>query len=59
MVLRSVRYAPPIPGSLMRLKKLPMAVNMRVDVKEVIRPQTASAKKGLGCDSSEEAPDGK
>lgn len=48
-----------MPGSLMRLKKLPMAVNMRVEVKEVNRPHTASARKALGWDSSEEAPDGK
>lgn len=59
MVFNRVRYAPPIPGSLMRLKKLPIAVNMRVDVKEVIRPQTASIRKGLGWDNRDDAPDGK
>jgi len=59
MVFSRVRYAPPIPGSLMRLKKLPIAVNMRVDVKEVNRPQTASIRKGLGWDNRDDAPDGK
>ena len=48
-----------MPGSLMRLKKLPMAVNISVDVNEVNRPHTASAKKALGWDSSEDAPEGK
>ena len=37
-----------MPGSLIRLKKLPMAVNMRVEVKEVNRPHTARARNGLG-----------
>jgi len=59
MVFSKVRYAPPIPGSLMRLKKLPIAVNMSVDVKEVNRPQTASIRKGLGWDSKDDAPNGK
>ncbi len=59
MVFSRVRYAPPIPGSLMRLKKLPIAVNMRVEVKEVNRPQTASIRKGLGWDNRDDAPDGK
>ena len=48
-----------MPGSLMRLKKLPIAVNMRVEVKEVNRPHTARARKALGCDSSDDAPNGK
>lgn len=48
-----------MPGSLMRLKKLPIAVNISVEVKEVNRPHTARARKALGCDSSDDAPEGK
>ena len=48
-----------MPGSLMRLKKLPIAVNMSVDVKEVNRPHTARVRNALGCDSSDDAPEGK
>ena len=59
MVLRSVRYAPPMSGSLMRLKKLPIAVNISVEVKEVSSPHSPSRKKGLGCVSSSVAPGGK
>lgn len=37
IVFSRVRYAPPMAGSEIRLKKDPMAVNIRVDVKEVAR----------------------
>lgn len=36
-----------------------MAVNISVEVKEVNRPHTASARKALGWDSNEDAPEGK
>ena len=37
-----------MPGSLMRLKKLPMAVNISVEVNEVNKPHTASIEKAPG-----------
>lgn len=43
----------------MRLKKLPMAVNMRVEAKLVARPNAASAANSLGWVSSCEGPVGK
>ena len=43
----------------MRLKKLPIAVNISVEVKDVSSPHSPNRKKGLGCVSSSVAPGGK
>ena len=56
MVLSKVRYAPPMAGSEMRLKKEPRDVNMSV---EVINPQAARAANALGWAVKESAPMGK
>ena len=58
MVLRSVRYAPPIEGSDTRLKKLPKAVKVSVDANDWTRLTTARAPKGPACSVSEVAPAG-
>ncbi len=59
IVFNSVKYAPPIDGSLIFVYKLPMAVNINVDVKLVTSPNTASIAKSLGCCCSDSAPSGK
>jgi hypothetical protein len=59
IVLSRVRYAPPMAGSLIRLKKLPSAVNMSVDEKEVMSPVTANAANAPGCCPRLDAPTGK
>lgn len=49
MVLSIVRYAPPMSGSEMRLKKVPMAVNMSVEEKDVSSDAAVSAAKDAGA----------
>lgn len=46
-----------LPGSLMRLKNDPRAVNMRVLLKDVTRPMADSAPNQLLCSTNEEAPE--
>jgi hypothetical protein len=46
------------PGSLMRLKNEPSAVNMRVLLKDVTRPMADSAPNQLLCSMNEDAPAG-
>ncbi len=51
--------APNPPGSLMRLKNEPSAVNMSVDVKDVPSPSTASAVNQGAASAKDAAPGGK
>lgn len=57
-VLRSVKYAPPISGSLMVLKKLPRDVNMSVLLNDVPAPNKASMENSKGWSVKLVAPDG-